>query len=261
MKILMSLCVIAIVFSHCSPSPAMQTTPTSPTKRAMKSNRIMGATEETDSVSLSGVQYVTIEGRNEFGVRPDLEGTWVLNTMPAAADDGKTNTNNITEAKTIAPEVQNAKDYKGNVLDETMKNSKEIRRDTVRTRMKNGTIKTETTVYLINSDEGRGNKITPPQSSNPNLHIPEAPSLQFYGSNDTFSGFTGCNRFSGRYTTTGRNGISFSNAAASTKMACIGQYDENAFLDALRKVNTFKSVTCQLQLMDGQTIIMTFTRK
>lgn len=248
------LCMAALL-TFCGTPRSTHPASGSPTKRAMRTPASTSSSmEASEPITVSGTEYVTIEGRSEFGVRPDLEGTWVL----VPAESKLSNTNNITAGRSIATET--GKTYNGNVLNEKMKNSKEVMRDTTIT-IKGDGVHTATTVYLMNNEDGQGNKITPPQSSNPNMHIPEPPSLRFYGSNETFSGFTGCNRMSGRYTMSGRNAINFSDAAASTKMVCIGDYDEQSFLDLLHKVNAFKSSNGQLQLMDGETVLLTFKRK
>ncbi len=104
-----------------------------------------------------------------------------------------------------------------------------------------------------------GAKITPKQRDN--YHIPERPSINFYGANETFSGFSGCNRYSGRYEMPDSNSITLKNATPSTKMVCIGDYDENQFIENLHKVNKFKGSDEKLELMQGDSVILTFGRK
>jgi heat shock protein HslJ len=247
------LITIAALFSFCG-TPRENTSGTpNRTSRAMRG--YSGASAADDTITITGSQVVPVLGRNEAGIRPDIEGTWILETsaVPVA-----TNTNNITSNKNLAAN-KNGKEYNGRVIDESMRGSKEIKRDSSTSKTADGVTHTSTTVYLINKD-GDGNRITPPQSSNPNVHIPERPSLRFYGSNETFSGFTGCNKISGRYTMNG-NSISFQNAAPSTKMVCIGDYDENAFIAALNRVNAFKSTNGKLQLLSGNDVVLIFSRK
>lgn len=102
-------------------------------------------------------------------------------------------------------------------------------------------------------------KITPPQGSR--YHIPEKPTISFYGGNETFTGFTGCNRYSGRYEMPDSSTISLKNAAASTRMVCIGDYDENVFLDILHRVEKFRGADDRLEFLEGDKVIMTFVRK
>ncbi len=102
-------------------------------------------------------------------------------------------------------------------------------------------------------------KITPPQGSR--YHIPERPSISFYGANETFSGFTGCNRYSGRYVMPDSSTISLTNAAPSTRMVCLGDYDEGAYLDNLHRVSKFRGTDDKLELLEGDRVILTFTRK
>lgn len=253
MKRIVVLIPIAALLSYCGTPRKSHPGAENPTSRAMRGSG--AASSDSDTVTISGTQTLPILGRNEAGVRPDIEGTWVLQSSAIAM---ATNSNNITAGKSLATD-ESGKEYTGRIIDETMKGSKEVRRDSSTTKTPDGTTHTSTTVYLINKD-AEGKQITPPQSSNPNVHIPEKPSLRFYGSNETFSGFTGCNKISGRYTMRGTS-ISFQNASPSTKMACIGEYDESAFLNTLRRVNTFRSTGGKLELMDGNDVVMVFSRK
>jgi heat shock protein HslJ len=251
MKSLLVLIPAAALVLSCGTPRSTHPGSANPTTRAMKHGSGSGSSEE---VTVTGTQYIPINGRNEAGIRADMEGTWVLQSGVAA-----NNTNNITSGKTL-PTNEGSKDFTGAAMSEGMKNSKEVKRDSTTTKTADGGTQTTTTVYLLNNENNQGNKITPPQSANPNIHVPEKPSLRFYGANETFSGFTGCNKISGMYTMKG-NSISFHNAAASTKMACIGEYDENEFLSKLRRVNTFRSTSGQLELLEGDNVLLVFSKK
>jgi heat shock protein HslJ len=251
MKRICILIPIITLFSYCGTPNKTGSGTQNPTRNAMRGRP---SSEASDTIIVTGTQTLPILGRNEAGVRPDIEGTWELQS---SAVNLTTNTNNITSGKSLTGEAA-GKEYSGRVIDETMKGSKEVGRDSVTTKS-NGVTHTSTTVYLINKD-AEGNKITPPQSSNPNVHIPEKPSIRFYGSNETFSGFTGCNKISGRYVMRG-NSISFQNAAPSTKMACIGEYDESGFINSLNRVNAIRTGNGKLELLAGNEVLLTFTRK
>ncbi|HEX8462968.1 MAG TPA: META domain-containing protein, partial [Segetibacter sp.] len=101
-------------------------------------------------------------------------------------------------------------------------------------------------------------QITPAQGTK--MHMPEKPSISFFGVNETFSGFTGCNKYTGRYKING-NKISLNNPAASTKMVCLGNYDEKTFLNTLASVNSFRSQNGQLELLNGEEVLLVFTKK
>jgi heat shock protein HslJ len=102
-------------------------------------------------------------------------------------------------------------------------------------------------------------RLHPEQGST--YHIPERPSISFFGSNETFTGFTGCNKMGGRFTVSGTRNISFKSAAPSTRMVCIGDYNESTFIDALQKVNTFKRQGEQLLLLQGTKVLLQFAKK
>lgn len=202
------------------------------TRSGSGSNAMRTASSNTsEEVTVTGTEVLPVLGRNEFGVRPDLEGTWVLQSSPGGS---------LANNRTPPPTVETKNDT------------------TVTTEVVNGETRTVTNVQMVKEKEAR---ITPPQSSNPNMHVPDKPNIRFFGSNETVSGFTGCNKFSGRFTQTGRNSISFQNVNPSTKMVCIGDVDEVAFMNILRRVNAFRSSNGQLELMNGSDVLLVFSKK
>ena len=192
------------------------------------------ASDKADgNVIVTGVQKLPILGRSENGVVHDIEGTWELISI---------NGNPIAE-------------FGGFDSDLLKKNI--AKHDTiVHTEVINGVTRTET---IIERPAFQGKKITPAQSSN--YHIPQKPYLSFYGSNETFSGFSGCNKLSGRYRMMGQSNINLEKAALSTRMACIGDYDENLFISMLHDVNGFNVENGQLHFLKGGKTILVFGKK
>ncbi len=230
MKQIMVLLPIMVLFSFC----------TSTKSNNGQGNRLPVIGRNIingDTVVITGTEKITLLGRSEEGVLPDLEGTWQLQSIDGipVVETSKVNTDNLNNNPTV---------YKS----DTVKTIKIVNGDTITTTEINSQIPSEGI-----------KKITPPQGKN--YHIPQKPSISFYGSNETYTGFTGCNRMSGRYKLVSPNRISFQKAAASTKMVCIGDYDETTFLDALHKVNTFQSENSQLSLMHGDKVVLVFTKK
>jgi heat shock protein HslJ len=224
MRRIFILIPVAVIIASCG---TPKTTRSGSGSNAMRT----GTSGQSEEVTVTGTEVLPILGRNESGIRADLEGTWTLQSSP-----GGSLTNNQPAPKGV-----------------------ETRNDTTTsTETVNGTTRTTTSVDIVREKEAR---ITPPQSSNPNMHVPEAPSIRFFGSNETVSGFTGCNKFSGRFTQTGSNSISFQNVNPSTKMVCIGSYDENAFMNLLRRVNSFRSTGGRIELMNGNDVLLVFSRK
>ena len=85
------------------------------------------------------------------------------------------------------------------------------------------------------------------------------PRLQFDELNKKVMGTSGCNHISGGYTHNEKM-LQFNDNMIMTKMACPG-YDETIFMDALRKVNRYKIEIDQLNFMQDETVLMTFTKK
>lgn len=194
----------------------------------------------TDTIIVTGTQYLPIEGRSETGTRADLEGVWELDSLNGSSIPGRSNIN----VEVLTPKIPEGGEYRHD--------------STTSSRTVNG-VTTTTTTVLVDKMGTPGNKITPPQG--PSYHIPAKPAISFFGANETFSGFTGCNRFSGRYVVAGKETINLQSAAASTKMVCLGDYDETAFLNTLRRVNSFKAVNGRLRLLEGNNVLLVFSKK
>lgn len=186
--------------------------------------------EPTDTLT----SYIPLEGRSETGVPKNLQGTWQL----------------LSGVKNVTPPV----------INETKKlgPGNEIKRDSTTTTTNiNGETRITTEVH-VNRVVTPENSITPAQKEQ--MHHPEKPTISFYGLNETFSGFTGCNKYSGRYSING-NKISLKNASSSTKMKCMGIYDEDTFLAILQKVTGYRTVDGRLEFLTGDKAVMVFTKK
>ncbi|MDB5190699.1 MAG: hypothetical protein JWQ96_262, partial [Segetibacter sp.] len=127
-----------------------------------------------DSVIVTGEAFIPIEGRAQTPA--NLAGSWVLTSGLKAKNKEK------------AKEFYEKKPEPGT----------ETRRDTKTTTAANGETTTEVEYDIIAKPV---KQITPRQKSK--MHKPEKPSINFFGLNQTFSGFTGCNKISGRYTLSG----------------------------------------------------------
>lgn len=219
MKRLLFLCFATIIFSSCKTffqHKSKDTAVSTGTRNVMDNP---GREKAPDSFIVTGAQFIPIYGQSENGVKPDLEGKWILESMEGSSFNGDI----VKKLDSIAAsKIQ---------------------------------IPVGRTDITIKQD---GAKITPAQGSN--YHIPERPNISFFGSNETFSGFTGCNKFSGRYELADSNTIVLKNAAASTRMVCIGDYDEDKFLDNLHRINKFKGNYGKLEMMVDDKVILTFSK-
>ena len=75
----------------------------------------------------------------------------------------------------------------------------------------------------------------------------------------TFSGNSGCNTINGKFTTSG-SFIAFDKNFTSTKMACADN-SEKEFLSTLQKVNKYTAANDELELSQGEIVLMKFKRK
>lgn len=186
---------------------------------------------QSDTISNNETVLVPLEGRAETPAT--LEGTWLLQSGIKIKSK--------SEVKLVKMPAPGTELRQGEVTTTKMVNGEQI---------------TTTEVEVVKvSDPGK--QVTQPQGNR--LHYPEKPGISFYGENQTLSGFSGCNKFSGRYSAKG-NHINIE-TDASTQMACIGQYDEKEFMDKLKKVNKYKVDNGKLELMKGDNVELVFTRK
>lgn len=89
-----------------------------------------------------------------------------------------------------------------------------------------------------------------------NGNMYQMPQLNIYLENGSFTGYTGCNAISGRLEVSGNN-IRFVNVAPSTAIDCMGGFDQNVLLDILKRVDSYAYVGDELQLMQGNEILIT----
>ena len=200
---------------------------------------LLVSAQNKDSVVITGEEYIPVEGRGE--VPGKLEGYWILHSGLNSLSNKK-HTKATTNKSATTPIA-------------TSKQS------TTSTKTKNGvttTTTTTTTESEVKYNKEKAKKITPAQGSK--LHNPQKPSLSFYGLNQTFTGFTGCNKFSGRFTSKG-NAINLTSANPSTKMVCIGEYDEAEFINKIERVNAYKINSGRLQLLGNGSVLLTFVRQ
>ena len=87
---------------------------------------------------------------------------------------------------------------------------------------------------------------------------PKQPSLNIDLNGKTFSANSGCNAIRGKFTIAD-NYIGFDQNIISTKMACQGNY-EKTFLAALLKVNRYTIIKDELELGQGEIVLMKFKR-
>lgn len=84
------------------------------------------------------------------------------------------------------------------------------------------------------------------------------PSISINVNEKTFSGNSSCNSISGKFTLAD-NYIAFDKNIISTKMSCNNVY-ENEFLSALLKINTYFINKNDLELGQGEIVLMKFKR-
>lgn len=223
------LIIFSLVLICCkTPSTGTHTGSTAKKRIIMRTDSTLSRNrvpDAGDSVQWVGSQVVPITARRQSTPDP-IEGVWILDSMQGRKipDPSGLKTDKIPEATT---DGGNGVKEKSNDVSESQNISGETR-------------------------------ITPPQGSR--FHLPEKPRISFFGGNETFSGFTGCNKFAGRFHISAPDKIVLSNATPSTRMVCIGDYDEDEFIKTLHQVNRFLSVGNTLTLLSGNNPILVFNR-
>ena len=93
------------------------------------------------------------------------------------------------------------------------------------------------------------------------LYPNKKPTITFDVVNNSVSGNTSCNNFSGQLKVTG-NKIDFTGPIAMTKMMCQDGKGENVFVETLKKVNTYTiSNGTSLNFIQDDMAVMRFSKK
>ena len=86
------------------------------------------------------------------------------------------------------------------------------------------------------------------------------PTLNMYIDNGSFTAFTGCNSAIGNIVVNGSS-LHFDEASPSTNVECIGGFDQSAFIDRLRRADSYDVVNNQFRLKQGDQVLMVFSKK
>ena len=86
------------------------------------------------------------------------------------------------------------------------------------------------------------------------------PIINMYIENGTFTGYTGCNNIVGTMKVDG-NQLHFENSVPVANIQCIGGFDQSAFLDRLRRADSYDVTNNQLRLKQGSQVLMVFDKK
>ena len=84
------------------------------------------------------------------------------------------------------------------------------------------------------------------------------PSLTINAARSVFTGNTGCNSMSGTFNFS-ENAIQFGRNIVTSKMAC-NEYDESVFISALKKADSYRINGNSLEIRQGNTLLLTFTK-
>ena len=87
--------------------------------------------------------------------------------------------------------------------------------------------------------------------------VAEKPGFQFMKGEEIINGFTGCNRFTSKYTVEGDK-ISFTNMETTTKDECKGEYTDAFFFQSLRRTISFRMNNGNIEFLRGEKVLMTF---
>ena len=90
----------------------------------------------------------------------------------------------------------------------------------------------------------------------------KVPYININSAGKTFSGNSGCNSINGKFTITD-NYFAFDKNIMSTKMACVdanSNRNEKTFLSALLKINRYTINKDELELGQGEIVLMKFKR-
>jgi len=85
------------------------------------------------------------------------------------------------------------------------------------------------------------------------------PRLNLFIDNGSFTAYTGCNNAIGKIVVNGSS-LHFEEANPSSNVECIGGFDQSAFVDRLRRADSYDVVNNQFRLKQGEQVLMTFAK-
>jgi hypothetical protein len=260
-KILFAL-PVCLLFAYCSGSRKVATPPAGPGisnvsvitgQDTVKANSITTTAENRDWAYKANRDTMlkgswTLQGMTNADGTWSTTDAWYADTAAAATgttDVSATGTETGTEANATTGTTTTKKATKTS----TKKTSKSTLRAT-RSLQKYDSLMANTTIY---SDSALNANIKPYRYWN------TIPSVNLNPTALIFTGSTGCNRMSGSFNFSGSD-IKFSKNIVTSKMAC-NEYNEAAFLDLLRRADSFAiNNEGLLELRQGGTLLMTFRR-
>jgi len=110
------------------------------------------------------------------------------------------------------------------------------------------------------SNNANGNNIIPFNLKAVNGNNFMLPTLNMYIDNGSFTAYTGCNSALGNVIVNGTS-LKFEEAAPSTNVECIGGFDQSAFLDRLKRADSYDVVDNQFRLKQGDQVLMVFAKR
>jgi heat shock protein HslJ len=110
------------------------------------------------------------------------------------------------------------------------------------------------------SNNTNGNSIVPFSLKAVNGNNFMLPTLNMYIDNGSFTAYTGCNSALGNVIVNGTS-LKFEEAAPSTNVECIGGFDQSAFLDRLKRADSYDVVDNQFRLKQGNQVLMVFAKR
>jgi heat shock protein HslJ len=109
-------------------------------------------------------------------------------------------------------------------------------------------------------NDANGNSIIPFNLKAVNGNNFMLPTLNMYIDNGSFTAYTGCNSALGNVIVNGTS-LKFEEAAPSTNVECIGGFDQSAFLDRLKRADSYDVVDNQFRLKQGNQVLMVFAKR
>jgi heat shock protein HslJ len=85
------------------------------------------------------------------------------------------------------------------------------------------------------------------------------PTLNMYIDNGSFTAYTGCNSAVGNIVVNGPS-VKFEQANTNTNVECIGGFDQSAFIERLKRADSYDVVNNQFRLKQGDQVLMIFAK-
>jgi heat shock protein HslJ len=244
---------ICLFFAFCSSSKKATTPPAGPGI----SNVNVSRADTMTSAAKASASFTTAQQDFAYKANRDtsLNGTWTLDGM-LASNGSWSSTSTWYQDSSKAMVTDTAMSAMTSTADSTISKSTKAGKSSARNRNSKRNALYDTAKARLNLDYKSTSTLD--TTAQPFQYWKSIPSLTINAARQVFTGNTGCNSMSGSLNFSNKD-IRFGRNIVTSKMAC-NEYDETAFLNALKKADNYALNGNMLEIRQGNTLLLAFKK-